>query len=108
MNQGLKDVELERHYQTLFDLFVSPAWKAFLSEVVRFREPRENIRHLANGDALMYRQGELSALDWVEAFEEMNTKAYHQMVADEQEDAMARASNAAWVDEQTGRAKVVT
>lgn len=82
MEQKLKDLVLQRHYEDLFSLFAMPGWAAFVSDVKRYTGSRENPRTIQS-DKIEFVKGELSALDWLTAYQGMTEFAYAELLVDQ-------------------------
>lgn len=96
----LKDQDVQRHYDALFDLFATPGWKVFVADVMRIRDGVtvdggrhagvNDIRRLLDEKGLYFAKGQLEILDWLDRYADATRNAYDQLLAEENADAAAR------------------
>ena len=55
--------ELQKYYDSLFDLFASEGWKNLLDDFQSAKASIESIRGVEDAKTLHYRQGQLDVLD---------------------------------------------
>jgi len=86
----LKDVDLQAHYDLMFELFASPGWKRFVEEAERFAGGVNQIGRLQDDKGLYFAKGQMDVLGWIIRNQEMTEKAYEVLL---QQDAMPDATD---------------
>lgn len=74
--------ELQKYYETYFDLFVSDGWKQFIEDVEQSAESFD-IRNVKDESALKFIQGQLLILDKLVNWENGITTSYETIVNEE-------------------------
>jgi hypothetical protein len=80
----LKDAELERYYQALFDLHGMPGWKYLMEDVARMLEVHDTVNGIDTSDQLMFRKGEIAQMQWLLSRQPMLETAYAAMIAEQE------------------------
>lgn len=75
----LKDKELDAYYQSLFAMFSTPGWKAWVEDRKKEVEFRANLRNV-KGSSVDFVKGQVDVLDYVVAAEEITRKAYDELL----------------------------
>lgn len=80
----------QKYYETQLDMFVSEGWKHFAAQVETMRGATDRIRGL-DPDALKFKQGELSLMEWVLSWPDTVRRAYEELEDEEAEKGSAEA-----------------
>ncbi len=75
------DKELEKYFNTYFDLFSSEGWKQYIQDVRDNRELMSDALTIKDGNDLFYRKGVLETLDRTLNFE-LAIEAAHEEAKD--------------------------
>lgn len=78
--------DIQEHYDTYFDLFMTDGWKQFIKFAEESKERIYNIEQIKDENSLHNTQGQLFILTNIINFESMNRAAYENNIADEMED----------------------
>ena len=70
------DKELQKYYETYFDLFSSEGWKQYIKDVEDNRTLMSDVLTIKDGNDLYYRKGVLETLDRILNFESAIEAAY--------------------------------
>lgn len=76
------DKELQKYYETYFDLFSSEGWKQYIKDVEDNRTLMSDVLTIKDGNDLYYRKGVLETLDRILNFEAA-IEAAHMEATDE-------------------------
>jgi hypothetical protein len=76
------DKELERYYESQFDLFLETGWKDFLDDVKRAKEALPKLKEIKGAEQLSFVQGQLDILDWVLERKNLVETAYKDLKED--------------------------
>lgn len=72
------DKDLQKYYETYFDLFSSPGWKQYIKDVEDNRTLMSDVLSIKDGNDLYYRKGTLETLDRILNFEFAIEAAYEE------------------------------
>jgi hypothetical protein len=75
--------ELRDYYDQLFGMIATPGWKYLLEDVEAMRKTYEDIRHIPDGNALLFRKGQIDILEWVLGLKDRLDEAYRQLTEGE-------------------------
>ena len=92
----LKDPELEAYYQSLFAMFGTEGYKNLIEDVELMRDTNDRARGLTP-DTLVFRQGELSQMDWLVTLQSRVEQAYASMIEAQEGEADAPTGGVAKV-----------
>jgi len=70
--------ELEKYYETYFDLFTTDGWKQFVEDMTNSAGTFD-VRHVQDESALRFVQGQLNVLDTILNWEASVEVAYNQL-----------------------------
>jgi len=70
--------EVEKYYETYFDLFTTEAWKQFITDI-QGNLAQYNIRSVEDEKDLKYKQGQLYIIDHVINWETLIRNAYDEL-----------------------------
>lgn len=59
----LKDQELQRYYDALFEMYGSEGWRVLMEDLTRLREITNQLGSIDTVEQLWFRKGELSLID---------------------------------------------
>ena len=76
--------ELEKYYETYFDLFTTDGWKQFVEDMANSAQTF-NIRHVQDEGALRFVQGQLNVLDTILNWSASVEVAYNQIKEEDEE-----------------------
>ena len=77
--------EIEKYYETYFDLFSTDGWKQFIQDVSDNLN-QYDVRTVENADDLRFKQGQLKVIDHVMNWETLIRNAYEEIVNDDSQD----------------------
>jgi hypothetical protein len=88
----LKNQQLDKYYEELFDMFATPGWAHFMEYMRTVREDTvENgwapnpVPGMTLGEVLIHNRGVIYNLNSVLAFQDTHVKAYEDLEAEEAE-----------------------
>ena len=76
--------ELQKYYETYFDLFTTDGWKQFIEDVKESADAF-NVRHVENETALKFVQGQLTVMDKIVNWDNMVKAAFEQVNEQDEE-----------------------
>jgi hypothetical protein len=79
------DKDLQKYYETYFDLFSSEGWKQYIKDVEDNRTLMSDVLTIKDGNDLYYRKGTLETLDRILNFENAIVASYELHSNDEAE-----------------------
>lgn len=74
--------KLQEHYERMFDMFASDAWKDLMEDVEKIIVANSNIFSITNEQDLMFKKGQLDVLQWLKSMKESYTQSYEQLTND--------------------------
>lgn len=77
--------EVEKYYETYFDLFSTDGWKQFIQDVSDNLQ-QYDVRSVENVDDLRFKQGQLKVIDHVINWETLIRNAYEEIANDASQD----------------------
>ena len=77
------DKELERYFETYFDLFSSEGWKQFIEDTEGNINLVSDLMSVKDGNDLYYRKGQLETLNRIVNFKELIERSYKEAQQDE-------------------------
>jgi hypothetical protein len=77
------DKELERYYETYFDLFASEGWKQFIEDTEGDINLVSDLMSVKDANDLYYRKGQLETLNRIVNFKELIERSYKEQQQDE-------------------------
>jgi hypothetical protein len=77
--------EVEKYYETYFDLFSTDGWKQFIQDVSDNLQ-QYDVRSVENVDDLRFKQGQLKVIDHVMNWEALIRNAYEEIANDASQD----------------------
>ena len=72
------DKDLQKYYETYFDLFSSEGWKQYIKDVEDNRTLMSDVLSIKDGNDLYYRKGTLETLDRILNFENAIVASYEE------------------------------
>jgi hypothetical protein len=78
----LSDVDLQRYYDAMQAMFMTPGWAYLMEDIKRMTEVRENIRVVPT-NKVDFVKGELLQLDWLAGLEARLRVAHETLLSDE-------------------------
>jgi hypothetical protein len=72
------DKDLQKYYETYFDLFSSEGWKQYIKDVEDNRTLMSDVLTIKDGNDLYYRKGTLETLDRILNFENAIVASYEE------------------------------
>ena len=99
MAHGLKDSELEKHYQALFAMYGSEGWKRTMEDLVAMHASANSLAGIDTNEQLWFRKGEIAFMEQMLSHQGRHEMAYAQLLADQDGTEEVQPSG--------GRAKVV-
>lgn len=76
--------ELEKYYETYFDLFTTDGWKQFIEDV-KESAGTFDVRNVSDEAALKYAQGQLTIMDKILNWDNMVNAAFEQLQEEDKE-----------------------
>ena len=77
--------EIEKYYETYFDLFSTDGWKQFIKDISDNLD-QYDVRTVENADDLRFKQGQLKVIDHVMNWETLIRNAYEEIANDASQD----------------------
>ena len=74
--------KLQEHYERMFDMFASDAWKDLMEDVEKIIVSNINIFSITSEQDLMFKKGQLDVLQWLKSMKESYTQSYEQLTND--------------------------
>jgi hypothetical protein len=71
--------ELQRYYESRFDMMSMEGWKDLTIDIDNMIESLNNISVIPDEKILMFRKGELSILTWLKTLKEVSERAYEEL-----------------------------
>lgn len=75
--------ELQRYYESRFDMFAHPAWKDLMVDVKAMLDSTDTLSGVEDAKTLHFRQGEISIMRWLLALEVVSNDAYKQLTGED-------------------------
>lgn len=72
------DKDLQKYYETYFDLFSSEGWKQYIKDVEDNRTLMSDVLSIKDGNDLYYRKGTLETLDRILNFQSAIEAAFEE------------------------------
>jgi hypothetical protein len=77
--------EIQKYYETYFDLFATSGWKQFIQDV-EDNLKQYDVRTIENADDLRFKQGQLKVIDHLMNWETLIRNAYEELEEDASQD----------------------
>jgi len=71
--------ELQKYYEDRFDMMSTEGWKDLTIDIDNMIESLNNLSVIPDGNALMFKKGELSILTWLKTLKEVSERAYEEL-----------------------------
>ena len=71
--------DLQKYYESRFDMMSTEGWKDLCVDIDIMIESLNNISVIPDGNALMFKKGELSILTWLKTLREVSERAYEEL-----------------------------
>ena len=71
--------ELQKYYESRFDMMSTEGWKDLCVDIDIMIESLNNLSVIPDGNALMFKKGELSILTWLKTLREVSERAYEEL-----------------------------
>ena len=71
--------ELQKYYESRFDMMSTDGWKDLCVDIDIMIESLNNLSVIPDGNALMFKKGELSILTWLKTLKEVSERAYEEL-----------------------------
>ena len=71
--------ELQKYYESRFDMMSTEGWKDLCIDIDIMIESLNNLSVIPDGNALMFKKGELSILTWLKTLKEVSERAYEEL-----------------------------
>ena len=71
--------ELQRYYESRFDMMSTEGWKDLCVDIDIMIESLNNLSVIPDGNALMFKKGELSILTWLKTLKEVSERAFEEL-----------------------------
>jgi hypothetical protein len=71
--------ELQHYYENRFDMMSNEGWKDLCVDIDIMIESLNNLSVIPDGNALMFKKGELSILTWLKTLKEVSERAYEEL-----------------------------
>ena len=73
------DPSLQKYYESRFDMMSTEGWKDLCVDIDIMIESLNNLSVIPDGNALMFKKGELSILTWLKTLKEVSERAYEEL-----------------------------
>lgn len=74
-----KDLDLQKYYESSFDMFASDGWQYLIEDFQRIKDTVDSIAGVVNAEDLYFRKGQLDILSLILQRKEMCTKVYSEL-----------------------------
>jgi hypothetical protein len=71
--------ELQKYYESRFDMMSTEGWKDLTVDIDIMIESLNNLSVIPDGNALMFKKGELSILTWLKTLKEVSERAFEEL-----------------------------
>ena len=71
--------DLQHYYESRFDMMSTEGWKDLCVDIDIMIESLNNLSVIPDGNALMFKKGELSILTWLKTLKEVSERAYEEL-----------------------------
>jgi hypothetical protein len=71
--------DLQKYYESRFDMMSTEGWKDLTVDIDIMIESLNNLSVIPDGNALMFKKGELSILTWLKTLKEVSERAYEEL-----------------------------
>jgi len=71
--------ELQKYYESRFDMMSTDGWKDLTVDIDIMIESLNNLSVIPDGNALMFKKGELSILTWLKTLKEVSERAFEEL-----------------------------
>jgi hypothetical protein len=71
--------ELQKYYESRFDMMSTEGWKDLCVDIDIMIESLNNLSVIPDGNALMFKKGELSILTWLKTLKEVSERAFEEL-----------------------------
>jgi len=71
--------ELQRYYESRFDMMSTEGWKDLSVDIDIMIESLNNLSVIPDEKTLMFKKGELSILTWLKTLKEVSERAYEEL-----------------------------
>ena len=71
--------DLQKYYEDRFDMMSTEGWKDLCVDIDIMIESLNNLSVIPDGNALMFKKGELSILTWLKTLKEVSERAYEEL-----------------------------
>jgi hypothetical protein len=71
--------DLQKYYESRFDMMSTEGWKDLCVDIDIMIESLNNLSVIPDGNALMFKKGELSILTWLKTLKEVSERAYEEL-----------------------------
>jgi len=71
--------DLQQYYENRFDMMSTEGWKDLTIDIDIMIESLNNLSVIPDGNALMFKKGELSILTWLKTLKEVSERAYEEL-----------------------------
>lgn len=71
-----KDLELQKYYESSFDLFASDGWRYLIEDFQKIKDSVDTLSGVTNVEELYFRKGQLEILSLILKRKEMCTEVY--------------------------------
>ena len=71
--------ELQKYYESRFDLMSKEGWKDLMEDIDTMIESLNNISTIPDEKSLQFKKGELSILIWLKTLKEVSERAFEEL-----------------------------
>jgi len=71
--------DLQKYYESRFDMFSSEGWKDLMDDVDNMFTSLNNVSTISDEKQLQFRKGELSILTWLKTLKKVSEDAYEDL-----------------------------
>jgi hypothetical protein len=71
--------ELQKYYESRFDLMSKEGWKDLMEDIDTMIESLNNISTIPDEKSLQFKKGELSILTWLRTLKEVSERAFEEL-----------------------------
>ena len=71
--------DLQKYYESRFDMMATKGWKDLLDDVDEIVKALNNISVIKDEKDLQFKKGELSVFTWLQTLKQVSEKAYEEL-----------------------------
>ena len=78
LERSIMDIELQKYYESRFDMFTHPAWKELVEDVQTMMDATNTLSGVTP-DNVGFKQGEVSIMRWILTLQKSTEESYKEL-----------------------------